>query len=210
MFVASLAYLTAATHGLLEQAQILREQLEEQGKPVPEVPSNARLLLPPTPILRGDIGEGAGEILESRKNWPLLNIGRDPLAGFDLDSAEAIAAVEEDLDVSTKKSNQNVITNSEEGWDDLDIDITENKYSAEENLIDSKEESGWDLDNDLDVPELSTHVPVRVDHAVVDVFALPAFGIPPSTRWCESSSLAADHIAAGSFETAMQVFLSLF
>lgn len=44
----SLAYVAAATHGLSDVADRLAAELEE----VPEVPSKAQLMQPPTPILK--------------------------------------------------------------------------------------------------------------------------------------------------------------
>ena len=54
-----MAYATAATHGLSEEAERLADGLED----VPELDDNARLLLPPTPILKED-------------NWPLLTVSK--------------------------------------------------------------------------------------------------------------------------------------
>ena len=55
-----LAYLTAMTHGMEDVALALQEEL---GEKIPELPdlSNAKLLIPPTPILR-------------ESNWPLLEV----------------------------------------------------------------------------------------------------------------------------------------
>ncbi|CAM9484536.1 unnamed protein product, partial [Ectocarpus sp. 13 AM-2016] len=64
----SLAYLTAATHGLEEDAARLRELLEAQGMPIPQTRPDAALLQPPTPIVRTD-------------NWPLLAVSRGPMQG---------------------------------------------------------------------------------------------------------------------------------
>ena len=55
----ALAYLTAATHGLTEDAERLAESLPEP----PALEPNAMLLLPPTPILKDD-------------NWPLLTVSK--------------------------------------------------------------------------------------------------------------------------------------
>ncbi len=54
-----LAYVAAATHGLAEDAERLASMLPE----LPELPSPAQLLLPPTPILKED-------------NWPLLTVSK--------------------------------------------------------------------------------------------------------------------------------------
>ena len=57
----ALAYLTAATHGLDEDAARLSEAATAAGLELPALPdpATARLLQPPTPIMRAD-------------NWPLL------------------------------------------------------------------------------------------------------------------------------------------
>jgi coatomer protein complex subunit alpha (xenin) len=56
-----LAYVTAATHGLEEEAGRLKEALEAAGLPVPAVKADATLMLPPVPIMKGE-------------NWPLLAV----------------------------------------------------------------------------------------------------------------------------------------
>ncbi len=58
-----LAYVTAATHGLEEDAKRLSEMLVTAKLPVPPVRTDARTLLPPTPIVR-------------EENWPLLTVSR--------------------------------------------------------------------------------------------------------------------------------------
>ena len=63
----SLAYITAATHGLEEDSQRLLELLNANGTPIPSISTNASLLQPPTPILRTE-------------NWPLLAVGKSMLA----------------------------------------------------------------------------------------------------------------------------------
>ena len=55
----ALAYVTAATHGLDEDAERIAESLTE----MPALDANAILLLPPTPILKDD-------------NWPLLTVSK--------------------------------------------------------------------------------------------------------------------------------------
>lgn len=58
----SLAYLTAATHGLQEDAEQLQEQLLAGGKKLPELNSDAKLICPPVPIMQAE------------SNWPLLTV----------------------------------------------------------------------------------------------------------------------------------------
>lgn len=56
----SLAYLTAATHGQNDEAEVLRTQFAEDDAPLPVVAPDAILLQPPVPIA------------QQESNWPLL------------------------------------------------------------------------------------------------------------------------------------------
>ena len=58
-----MAYLTAATHGLEEEAEQLSSTFAE-GEKLPEVDPNAMLLQPPVPIA------------QQESNWPLLHISK--------------------------------------------------------------------------------------------------------------------------------------
>ncbi len=58
----SLAYLTARTHGLEEEADRLAELFEEDS--LPEVEPNAQMLRPPVPIA------------QQESNWPLLSVSK--------------------------------------------------------------------------------------------------------------------------------------
>ena len=60
----SLAYLTAATYGLEDEADELREQFDPETESVPETYPNARLLQPPPPIM------------QQESNWPLLTVSK--------------------------------------------------------------------------------------------------------------------------------------
>lgn len=62
----SLAYLTAATHGLDDEAARLKAELQSRDQPVPEVDPSARPILPPQPIQRCE------------DNWPLLSSAAGP------------------------------------------------------------------------------------------------------------------------------------
>lgn len=63
-FAESLAYLTAATHGLEEEAELLRSSFESEQDKIPEVNPNAVLLQPPVPIT------------QQESNWPLLTMSK--------------------------------------------------------------------------------------------------------------------------------------
>lgn len=59
----SLAYLTAATHGMTEEAEQLKEAIGDVKK-LPDVDPNAKFLKPPPPIQQAE------------SNWPLLTVSR--------------------------------------------------------------------------------------------------------------------------------------
>ena len=62
-FVESLAYLTAATNGLEEEADTIKESFGENDR-VPDLYPNASLLQPPVPIN------------QQESNWPLLTMSK--------------------------------------------------------------------------------------------------------------------------------------
>ncbi|KAK8272567.1 hypothetical protein V6Z12_D11G342400 [Gossypium hirsutum] len=67
--------------------------------------------------------------------------------------------------------------------------------------MEGNEEGGWDLE-DLELPpEVETP---RVN-ARSSVFVAPTPGMPVNQIWTQRSSLAADHAAAGNFDTAMRL-----
>lgn len=63
------------------------------------------------------------------------------------------------------------------------------------------EEGGWD-NLDLDIPA-DAAVP-EVSHEAA-YFVTPSAGIPKSQNWIQNSSLAGEHAAAGSFDSAMRL-----
>uniref|UniRef100_M3ZCE9 COPI coat complex subunit alpha n=1 Tax=Nomascus leucogenys TaxID=61853 RepID=M3ZCE9_NOMLE len=62
--IESLAYLTAATHGLDEEAESLKETFDPEKETIPDIDPNAKLLQPPAPIMPLDT------------NWPLLTVSK--------------------------------------------------------------------------------------------------------------------------------------
>lgn len=65
------------------------------------------------------------------------------------------------------------------------------------------EGGGWDDDVDIraDIDAEISNVAAKETAG----FVAPESGLPETALWVKTSPLAADHIAAGSFETAMQV-----
>ncbi|CAN1836479.1 Coatomer subunit alpha-1 [Linum perenne] len=67
---------------------------------------------------------------------------------------------------------------------------------------DNDEEGGWDLEG-LDLPQEADTPKASVSQS--SVFTAPTPGMPVSHIWTQKSSLAAEHIAAGNFDTAMRL-----
>ncbi|XP_022884750.1 coatomer subunit alpha-1-like isoform X2 [Olea europaea var. sylvestris] len=176
-----LAYLTASVHGLHDTAELLAAEL---GNNVPSLPQGkkASLLIPPTPVLC------AGD-------WPLLMVSKGIFeGGLDETGRDAHEGYEEAADADWGEA--------------LDIGEVENLQNGDismvledENVQEDNEEAGWELE-DLDLPP---ETPKTATTARSSVFVTPTPGMPVSQIWVQKSSLAAEHAAAGNFDTAMRL-----
>ncbi|XP_021753533.1 coatomer subunit alpha-1-like [Chenopodium quinoa] len=174
-----LAYITASVHGLNDVAERLATELGDDVPSLPEgkVPS---LLIPPSPVVC------AGD-------WPLLRVMKGIFSEFD--TVNRVDAEEEEEEFGGE-------------WDnDLNMNDVENEEMAED-LVDEEvagdnEEPGWILE-DLDLPpEIDT--PRASVSARSAIFVAPTPGMPVSQIWTQRSALAAEHAAAGNFDTAMRL-----
>ncbi|KAK8490280.1 hypothetical protein V6N11_048206 [Hibiscus sabdariffa] len=181
-----LAYVTASVHGLQDVAERLAAELGDDVPPLPEG-KKPSLLMPPTPVACGG-------------DWPLLRVMKGIFEGG-LDSIGRGGADEEE-------------EGAEGDWgedlDMVDVDglqngdvaaILEDGEVAEEN--EDEDEGGWDLE-DLELP-VEAETPKVSANARSSVFVAPTPGMPVSQIWTQKSSLAADHAAAGNFDTAMRL-----
>uniref|UniRef100_A0A7E4ZSM4 Coatomer subunit alpha n=1 Tax=Panagrellus redivivus TaxID=6233 RepID=A0A7E4ZSM4_PANRE len=197
----SLAYLTAATHGYNEIAATLRAELEAAGQTLPEIDANAELLVPPPPAF------------PLTENWPLLAMSKGPFdsavinpaaggakAGAKTTKAAAAAAfavadADEHDDGGDAWGADDDLMLNEDGEPDLNDD--------EVLAGDDNGESGWDADDDLDLPpELEANAG---DEGAENFYVPPTRGQPPTFHWPNNSRLVADHVAAGSFDTAARL-----
>ena len=178
-----LAYITAAVHGLHDIAERLAADLGDNVPSLPEGKSHS-LLIPPSPIMCGG-------------DWPLLRVMKGIFEGG-LDNVGRNAQ-EEDEEAA------------DADWgEDLDIVDGENMQNGDIGMVledgevhEENEEGGWDLE-DLELPpELDT--PKTSSHARSSVFIAPTPGMPVNLIWTQRSSLAAEHAAAGNFDTAMRL-----
>ena len=193
----SLAYLSAATHGLAEDAERIKALLAANDIPVPTLEGNAALLQPPTPIFRGE-------------NWPLLAVVKSALSG--LDGHEGGSGVS---GVGAEDGDDDVEAGGDWGDDDLFDDEGEGeakKAGGASGGAAKSAEGGdaWGDDDDLELSddeEVPSSVGAKggVGGAARGSGATYTAGQSPVVAWCSDSSLAADHMAAGSVESSLQL-----
>jgi len=171
----SLAYLTAATHGLAEQADEIKEGV--QGE-LPAPLEEAALLVPP-PCKTNDNG-----------NWPLLTVSKGFFEGAIKNKGQGIAD-----DVNDEDDEEDA------GWgnDSLNSEASDDKLEAK-----SEDGSGWggDSDDDLDIPD---DIDIGPDAVGDGSYVPPTKGTSQAIHWANNSQLAGDHVAAGSFESACRL-----
>ena len=200
-----LAYLTAVTHGLAEQAEALAAQLEAAGLPLPAPITDApTLLYPSLPILR-------------ESNWPLLTVSKDTFSyGLDPSADGGTAGVSD--------AAADLSADAGAGWDDLDLDGggglgdplggpgdgLGGGFGGGEGGEEGEGDAGgggWGDDDDLDLGDMPVPEGGGGGGGAGGggYYIAPSVGMPLMAKWSRDSPLAADHVAAGSFENAMQV-----
>uniref|UniRef100_A0A1D1YPU5 Coatomer subunit alpha n=1 Tax=Anthurium amnicola TaxID=1678845 RepID=A0A1D1YPU5_9ARAE len=184
----SLAYVTAAIHGLKDDADRLATDL---GDNVPIVPQGTvpRLLIPPSPLLcSGD--------------WPLLRVMKGIFEGG-MDNVGSSGHEEDE-----------VATGAD--WGDEDLDIVDVEQALQNGDFRSEvkegevreendEEGGWDME-DLELPA-DVDTPKAAVNSLSSLFVAPTPGMAVSQIWIQKSSLAGEHVAAGNFDTAMRLLI---
>ncbi|KAG6408792.1 hypothetical protein SASPL_131815 [Salvia splendens] len=179
-----LACITASIHGLHDVVERLSAQLEDNVPSLPEG-RKASLLIPPSPVLC------AGD-------WPLLMVSKGIFEGS--------------LDDAGKGAEEEYEEAADADWgESLDIGDVDNLQNGDINMgldvedvhNENDEEGGWDLE-DLDLPH-DVDTPKAASNARSSVFVCPTPGMPVSQIWVQKSSLAAEHAAAGNFDTALRL-----
>ncbi|KAL6527457.1 hypothetical protein OROGR_016547 [Orobanche gracilis] len=178
-----LAYITASVHGLRDVDERLSAKL---GDNIPSLKGKkASLLIPPSPVIC------AGD-------WPLLMVSKGIFEGG-LDMAHDSPEDYEEVD--------------DVGWGKtLDINDVDNSIQNgdvniapdDESLHDENEERGWDLEA-LDLPDDIETPKAASSGNRSSIFVAPTPSMPVSQIWVQKSSLAAEHAAAGNFDTAMRL-----
>jgi len=188
----SLGFLTAATHGLVEQAEKIREGVDEEKQPLPQPSPGARLLQPPAPIA------------QSETNWPLLTVTK----GF-FDSA-IIAGKKDGVSAALGLADDAGDEEVGGAWgDDDDLGLGSGDEEGDEfKDAEPGEGDGWaPEDDDLELPEDLEMPTSPKDEGVADdgYFVAPTRGVPPTQHWTNNSTLPVDHILAGNMESACRL-----
>ncbi|EFA84003.1 WD40 repeat-containing protein [Heterostelium album PN500] len=185
-----LAYITAATNNLKEKAEQIASHITADGKgQLPALPKHVTPLLPPKPVYQ------APEI-----NWPLLNIAK---TSIDMNNGEVGKfGLEEQVG-----SGGGSTPIGGGGWDD---DIMDEDENANNNNSNNNREEGGGWDDDLDIETTGEGWggdDVKIAASNQDnFFVAPQPGPSFAQIWTRNSNFAVDHVAAGSFETAMNIF----
>ncbi|KAJ7978509.1 Coatomer, alpha subunit [Quillaja saponaria] len=179
-----LAYITASLHGLQDVTERLAAELGDNGPSQPEG-KTPTLLRPPTPVMCGG-------------DWPLLRVMRGIFEGG-LDNIGRGVPDEDDEAVDGDWGEELDMVDVD-GLQNGDVTaVLEDGEVPEEN----DEEGGWELE-DLELPP-EAETPKASVNARSSVFVAPTPGMPVSQIWTQKSSLAAEHAAAGNFDTAMRL-----
>ncbi|XP_050376939.1 coatomer subunit alpha-1-like [Argentina anserina] len=175
-----LAYITAKNHGLHDIAERLAAELGDNLPTLPEGKAPPCLLTPPAPIMCGG-------------DWPLLRVTRGMFEGAldnrgpvedDDDDEGGVGWVEEDMVIH-------------------DVVVPPGLEDEEVPASPDGEIGGWELE-DLDIPHEAETPRASVNNHSSG-FVAPTAGMPVSQIWIQRSSLAAEHAAAGHFDTAMRL-----
>ncbi|CAN1150612.1 Coatomer subunit alpha-1 [Linum perenne] len=179
-----LAYITAKVHGLEDVAERLAADL---GDDIPSLPEGkvASLLTPPSPIMcSGD--------------WPLLRVMKGIFEGG-LENMARGADEDDEVAEGDWGEEQLEMVDAADGLQNGDADALEDGEVGDEN----DEEEGWGLEA-LDLPQ-DADTPRASVSARSSVFVAPTPGMPVNQIWTQRSSLAAEHVAAGNYDTAMRL-----
>ncbi|KIJ32143.1 hypothetical protein M422DRAFT_266074 [Sphaerobolus stellatus SS14] len=170
-----LAYLTAKTNGLTDLAQEILDEAGLEESDLEDVPSFGPSSLKPPPVVTAT----------SQLIWPSLSTGQ--------------SFFEKAL-VNGHVEGEYVNGVDDESGPAVDDWLREDRAVEEEDV--EEDAAGWDLDTE----EIEAQIDVGEEVAEVEGDAAGAApGVSESEMWVRNSPFAADHVAAGSYESAMQL-----
>jgi coatomer protein complex subunit alpha (xenin) len=176
-----LAYLTAKTNGLNDVAAEILEAAGLTEADVDDVPTFGTSTIKPRPVITPT----------TNINWPFVSAGDNffdkALANGSLESDDVPYVNGIDAAGAAASSALDAWAKEEEVQEDVGAD-----------------EGGWELDADgEDAEEKELEVEVPVEEEELGAGATP--GVNETELWVRNSPFAVDHVAAGSFDSAMQV-----
>lgn len=175
----SLAYFAAKTGGLNEAAESILENVGMTEEDVPTRAFSRSTLGPPTLVTSS-----------FQQDWPSTSSGENFFARTLTGGSAA-----PDVAMSSGEA-------ATAGAAELSAWGAENPLNGDDGEGDEEEGEGWDLDNE--VPEETAEEEVeQVEDAIPEDDMAP--GTSENDIWIRNSPLAADRVAAGSFDTAMKV-----
>ncbi|ESN99870.1 hypothetical protein HELRODRAFT_101473 [Helobdella robusta] len=189
----SLAYMTAATHGLTEETEQLSLTFDPEKESLPDVDPRAHHLRPPAPIM------------QQETNWPLLTVAKgiffDPTLTKEAVGGHIVYTGDEDVGEAGPGWGEDDVVIDEDGY----VLAKEDRHADEAGAGTSGAGGGWDVeDDDLELPAGLEIGPIG-GGMESGVYLPPTKGVSQSANWCNNSQLPVDHILAGSFETAMRL-----
>jgi coatomer protein complex subunit alpha (xenin) len=204
-----LAYMTAKSHGLTEEAEAI---LAAAGKTedeieLPEV--SDRLPATPKPVTQVE-----------DSNWPLLTVSKSFFEGAFAQQQQQAQTPKGGIAINAPSfSYDDQIDNIEEaggdwGDDDDDLGISTKpsvdrdfmgtpQQDNDEDDLNGEADGGWDDDDDI-----KAELDAEMGHVAAKEtaeFVAPSEGVSETALWAQNSAIAADHIAAGAFDSAMQI-----
>ncbi|KAL2827089.1 coatomer WD associated region-domain-containing protein [Aspergillus pseudoustus] len=161
-----LAYLTAKSHGLTEEAESILEAvgLTEDQISLPQIEEPLQVVQP--------------IVLTYKASWPVKAAAHSSFEKALM--GEVGAGDEEAAELGFEPEEEEDAVTAGEAFEDEEEDV-----------------AGWDMGDEVNVEE-------DVDFVNVDSAEAGA-GSTEADLWARNSPLAADHVAAGSFDTAMQL-----
>ncbi|KAI8815873.1 coatomer WD associated region-domain-containing protein [Fimicolochytrium jonesii] len=181
-----LAYLAAKTHGLTDEAASILAAAGLESEP--DIPRGGQLLKVPTPLLR-------------QGNWPQLAVSKGFFEQGLLGEGQAAPTTME-----------NQVMRETGGWADEEAEVHETPQEAQRldsvnAAVDFDGAAGdaWGLDEDLGIPDVIQPAAASPTESSTAGPRIPPPGTNFNDTWARNSGLAADHAAAGAFESAMQL-----
>lgn len=170
-----LAYMTAKSHGLTEECESI---LEATGLTEDQItlPEISSPLTLPKPI-----------VSTFKANWPTKATSQSFFEKALLGQVEGLSLEDEPAAAASNGFS----------FDDAGEDEGAKRTGALIEADDDEDAAGWDMGDDI-VPEVESDF-VNVDSAEAGA------GSSEADLWARNSPIAADHVAGGSFETAMQL-----